>query len=159
VRVAVTGAFGFSGRYIAQRLLALRHEVITLTNSPDRSNPSGGSIKAFSYNFSKPHDLEKSLRGIDVLMNTYWVRFDNPPHFKQFERGWEDFKGVREAGRVYRICCDFVGAFSPRTALSPTKAPSILRDLSTIEGKADSQSRNHEYLGRDRLRGWEQTNQ
>jgi nucleoside-diphosphate-sugar epimerase len=81
VRVAVTGAFGFSGRYIAQRLLALRHEVITLTNSPDRSNPSGRSIKAFSYNFSKPHDLEKSLRGIDVLMNTYWVRFDNPPHF------------------------------------------------------------------------------
>jgi L-lactate dehydrogenase (cytochrome) len=37
VRVAVTGAFGFSGGYIAQRLLALRHEVITLTNSPDRS--------------------------------------------------------------------------------------------------------------------------
>jgi uncharacterized protein YbjT (DUF2867 family) len=81
VRVAVTGAFGFSGRYIAQRLLALRHEVITLTNSPDRSNPFGGSIKAFPYNFSKPHELEKSLSGIDVLMNTYWVRFDNPPHF------------------------------------------------------------------------------
>jgi uncharacterized protein YbjT (DUF2867 family) len=79
VRVAVTGAFGFSGRYIAQRLLSLRHEVITLTNSPDRSNQS--SIKVFSYNFSKPHDLENSLRGIDVLMNTYWVRFDNPPHF------------------------------------------------------------------------------
>jgi nucleoside-diphosphate-sugar epimerase len=81
VRVAVTGAFGFSGRYIAQRLLALRHEVITLTNSPDRSNPFGGSIKAFPYNFSEPHDLEKSLRGINVLMNTYWVRFDNPPDF------------------------------------------------------------------------------
>jgi putative NADH-flavin reductase len=73
MRVAVTGAFGFSGGYIAQRLLALRHEVITLTNSPDRSNPFGESIKAFPYNFSKPHDLEQSLRGIDVLMNTYWV--------------------------------------------------------------------------------------
>ena len=81
MRVAVTGAFGFSGRYIAQRLLALRHEVITLTNSPDRSNPFVGSIKAFRYNFSKPRELEKSLSGIDVLMNTYWVRFDNPPHF------------------------------------------------------------------------------
>jgi nucleoside-diphosphate-sugar epimerase len=81
VRIAVTGAFGFSGRYIAQRLLALRHEVITLTNSPDRSNPFVGSIKAFRYNFSEPDELEKSLRGIDVLMNTYWVRFDNPPHF------------------------------------------------------------------------------
>jgi len=81
VRVAVTGAFGFSGRYITQRLLALQHEVITLTNSPDRSNPFGGSVKAFPYNFSKPHELEKSLRGIDVLMNTYWVRFNNPPDF------------------------------------------------------------------------------
>jgi NADH dehydrogenase len=81
VRVAVTGAFGFSGRYIAQRLLEQRHEVMTLTNSPDRPNPFGGSIKVFPYNFSKPHELEKSLRGVDVLMNTYWIRFDNPPHF------------------------------------------------------------------------------
>jgi uncharacterized protein YbjT (DUF2867 family) len=81
MRVAVTGAFGFSGRYIAQRLLALGHEVITLTNSPDRSNRFGGSIKAFPYNFAKPLELEKSLRGIDVLINTYWVRFDHPPHF------------------------------------------------------------------------------
>jgi NADH dehydrogenase len=81
VRVAVTGAFGFSGRYIAQRLLALQHEVITHTNSPDRPNPFGGSIKAFPYNFSEPHELQKSLCGVDVLMNTYWVRFDNPPHF------------------------------------------------------------------------------
>jgi uncharacterized protein YbjT (DUF2867 family) len=81
VRIAVTGAFDFSGKYIAQRLLALRHEVITLTNSPRRANPFGRSIEAFPYNFSEPHELEKSLRGIDVLINTYWVRFDNPPHF------------------------------------------------------------------------------
>jgi len=59
VRIAVTGAFGFSGKYIAQRLLALRHEVITLTKSPRRANPFGGSVKAFPYNFSEPHELEK----------------------------------------------------------------------------------------------------
>ena len=29
----------------------------------------------------KPHELENSLRGVDVLINTYWVRFDKPPHF------------------------------------------------------------------------------
>ena len=41
-----------------------------------------------------------------------------------------------------------------------TKAPSILLcDHSTIEGEAYSQSRNHERLSRDRLHGWEQTNQ
>lgn len=81
MRIAVTGAFGFSGRYIARRLLALRHEVTTLTNSPDRSDSFGESIRAFPYNFSRPHELEKSLHGIDVLVNTYWVRFDKPPHF------------------------------------------------------------------------------
>jgi putative NADH-flavin reductase len=63
MRVAVTGAYGFSGKYMARRLLDLRHEVITLTNSPNRSNPFGKSIKAFLYNFSEPHELEKSLRG------------------------------------------------------------------------------------------------
>ena len=81
MRIAVTGAYGFSGKYIARRLLDLRHEVITLTNSPRRANSFGESIKAFPYNFSQPHELEKSLRGSDVLINTYWVRFDKPPHF------------------------------------------------------------------------------
>src|SRR4029450_9933528 len=37
--------------------------------------------KAFPYNFSKPHELENSPYGVDVLINTYWVRFDNPPYF------------------------------------------------------------------------------
>jgi nucleoside-diphosphate-sugar epimerase len=68
MRVAVTGAYGFSGKYMARCLLDLRHEVITLTNSPHRSNPFGESIKAFLYNFSKPYELKKSLRGIDVLI-------------------------------------------------------------------------------------------
>jgi nucleoside-diphosphate-sugar epimerase len=47
MRVAVTGAYGFSGEYMARRLLDLRHEVITLTNSPNRPNPFGESVKAF----------------------------------------------------------------------------------------------------------------
>jgi hypothetical protein len=46
MRVAVTGAYGFSGKYMAPRLLALRHEVITLTNAPNRSNPFGDYVKA-----------------------------------------------------------------------------------------------------------------
>lgn len=81
MRVAVTGAYGFSGKYMARRLLDLRHEVITLTNSPDRPNPFGESVAAFPYDFSEPKELERSLHGVDVLINTYWVRFDKPPHF------------------------------------------------------------------------------
>src|SRR5262249_20496351 len=81
MRVAVTGAYGFSGKYMARRLLDLRHEVITLTNSPHRPNPFGESVKAFPYDFFQRDKLEQSLRGVDALINTYWVRFDKPPHF------------------------------------------------------------------------------
>jgi uncharacterized protein YbjT (DUF2867 family) len=74
----VTGAFGYSGRYIARRLLVRGHRVVTLTHSPDRANPFGGNIPAFPLDFDHPADLEHAMRGADVLYNTYWVRFDRP---------------------------------------------------------------------------------
>jgi uncharacterized protein YbjT (DUF2867 family) len=77
MHIAVTGAFGYSGRYIAERLLAARHEVITLTNSPTRNSPLQNKVKAFPFHFDRPDRLADSLRGTDVLINTYWVRFDH----------------------------------------------------------------------------------
>jgi NADH dehydrogenase len=77
MRIAVTGAFGYSGRYIAQRLLQAGHEVITLTNSPNRPNPFGAQVTAFPFNFDEPEKLCDSMQGIDALINTYWVRFDH----------------------------------------------------------------------------------
>jgi len=74
---AVTGAFGFSGRYIAQRLLDSDCQVITLTNSPGRPNPFGGRIKAYPLDFDDPAALIRSLKGVEVLYNTYWVRFNS----------------------------------------------------------------------------------
>ena len=41
---AVTGAFGYSGKYIAQRLLAEGRRGITLTNSSERANAIGGRL-------------------------------------------------------------------------------------------------------------------
>lgn len=74
---AVTGAFGYSGKYIAKRLLEQGHTVITLTNSVDRANPFAGHVKAFPFNFESPKKLEASLIGVEVLYNTYWVRFNH----------------------------------------------------------------------------------
>lgn len=74
---AVTGAFGYSGKYIAQRLLDEGQRVITLTNSPSRSNPFGDRIKAFPFHFDQPELLAEHLRGVSVLYNTYWVRFNH----------------------------------------------------------------------------------
>lgn len=74
---AVTGAFGYSGKYIARKLLERGCEVITLTNSPDRTNEFGGAIRAYPLCFDRPEQLIQSLQGVKVLYNTYWVRFNH----------------------------------------------------------------------------------
>ncbi len=72
----VTGAFGYSGKYIAARLLTEGHRVRTLTNSTNRANPFGDRVEAHPFNFDQPDNLAESLRGATVLYNTYWVRFN-----------------------------------------------------------------------------------
>jgi NADH dehydrogenase len=74
---AVTGAFGYSGKYIAHRLLAEGKSVITLTNSLHRRNPFGDRVQVRSFDFDAPVKLTESLRGVSVLYNTYWVRFNH----------------------------------------------------------------------------------
>ena len=74
---AVTGAFGYSGRYIAQRLLNSNKCVITLTNSPGRDHPLGDRVPAHPLCFDDPDALTRSLEGVEVLYNTYWVRFNH----------------------------------------------------------------------------------
>jgi nucleoside-diphosphate-sugar epimerase len=77
MKIAVTGAFGYSGKYITQRLLQAGHEILTLTNSLHRPNPFGNLVQARPFNFEHPERLTESLRGADALINTYWVRFDH----------------------------------------------------------------------------------
>jgi uncharacterized protein YbjT (DUF2867 family) len=74
---AVTGAFGYSGKYIARRLLAEGRTVITLTGSANRRNPFGDGVRAFPFDFDQPEKLRDTLRDVAVLYNTYWVRFNS----------------------------------------------------------------------------------
>jgi NADH dehydrogenase len=73
----VTGAFGFSGRYIARRLLGEGRRVRTLTNKPANGDPLGGRIEVRPLRFDDRTALVESLRGAAVLYNTYWVRFNH----------------------------------------------------------------------------------
>jgi NADH dehydrogenase len=75
VKIAVTGAFSYSGKYIAKRLLERGEEVITLTGHPNRPDPFSGKVKAYPLDFDEA-GMTRSLQGVDVLVNTYWVRFD-----------------------------------------------------------------------------------
>jgi len=74
---AVTGAFGYTGKYIAQRLLDKGYRVITLTNSIQRTNPFGERVQSYPFNFDDPEKLIQSLKGVSVLYYTYWVRFNH----------------------------------------------------------------------------------
>jgi uncharacterized protein YbjT (DUF2867 family) len=97
---AVTGAFGYSGKYIAHRLLAQGHAVRTLTNSIGRKNPFGGAIQAFPFSFDQPDRLAANLEGVDVLHNTYWVRFNHREftHALAIENTLCLFEAARRAG-------------------------------------------------------------
>lgn len=77
MKIAVTGSFSYTGKYITQRLLARGDEVITLTGHPDNPDPFDGQVKAYPFNFENPEKLTKTLEGVDILFNTYWVRFSH----------------------------------------------------------------------------------
>jgi uncharacterized protein YbjT (DUF2867 family) len=71
----VTGALGYTGRYIAERLLASGRRVRTLTGHPNRPNAFGDRIELAPLDFADPTGLVDALRGATTLYNTYWVRF------------------------------------------------------------------------------------
>jgi uncharacterized protein YbjT (DUF2867 family) len=70
----VTGAFSFTGRYIAARLLESGREVRTLTRRPQAESPFGDRVRAFPFDRD---GTAAALHGADTLYNTYWIRFPN----------------------------------------------------------------------------------
>lgn len=109
----VTGAFSYTGRYIARRLLAEGRRVRTLTR---RRNPAS-RLEQARFAFDDPNELVESLRGADVLYNTYWVRFEHGD--VTFARAVENtrtlFRAAREAGvrRIVHVSVSNAAADSP----------------------------------------------
>lgn len=71
----VTGAFSFTGRFIAQRLIAQGRRITTLTNHPQRAGAEEIDAQVAPLQFNDRDALVASMRGAEVLYNTYWVRF------------------------------------------------------------------------------------
>ena len=93
----VTGAFSYSGAYIAERLLAQRRQVRTLTAHPDRAHPLNERIKALPYRFDDPVALARALTGVTTLYNTYWVRFEHGS--ATYERAVRNSRALFHAAR------------------------------------------------------------
>lgn len=69
--IAITGVLGYSGRYIAAEAVRRGYRVIGLTDSAGRlPNPQGYELRPLPWSTS-----DNVLEGVDVLINTYWVRF------------------------------------------------------------------------------------
>lgn len=100
----VTGALGYSGKAIAERLIARGDRVRTLTNSPGRPNPFGEKLEVRTLAFDSQAALVDSLRGTDTFINTYWVRFNHKlfTFAQAVENTKRLFAAAKEAG-VRRI--------------------------------------------------------
>ena len=124
----VTGAFGYSGRWIARELLSRGKKVRTLTNAVGRDDPFHGMVEVMPIDFTNHDLLVSSLRGTDVLYNTYWVRYKNSKDGYAHEIAVENtrklFLAAEEAG-VNRIVHFSVA--------HPHKAP----DWSYFRGKVE----------------------
>jgi uncharacterized protein YbjT (DUF2867 family) len=96
----ITGAFGYTGKYITRRLLAMGKQIRTLTGHPNNPNPFGDQISVHPFNFDKPEELVKNLQGATTLYNTYWIRFSHGP--MTFDKAVENtkilIKAAQEAG-------------------------------------------------------------
>lgn len=121
---AVTGAFGYSGKYTAQKLLAQNNEVITLTNSYKRSNPFGEILKAYPFNFDNFDELVKSLKDVKVLYNTYWLRFN---HNEAVDNTIKLFDAAKKAG-VERVVHISITNPNKNSNLEYFKAKGILEE-------------------------------
>ena len=100
----VTGAAGYTGRYITQLLLQQGHRVQSITGHPQRENPFGDRVALHPFDFDQPDKLTETLRGTDTLFNTYWIRVDHGgrTHQQCVEQTRVMFQAAREAG-VRRI--------------------------------------------------------
>jgi uncharacterized protein YbjT (DUF2867 family) len=72
----VTGAFSYTGSFVARRLLDDGVRVRTLTRRDDPASPLHGKVETAPLQFADLAALVESLRGARCLYNTYWVRFE-----------------------------------------------------------------------------------
>jgi uncharacterized protein YbjT (DUF2867 family) len=120
---AVTGAFSYTGRAIADLLLSRGRQVRTLSRSP---GPAGSPIDFAPLQFADETALTSSLRGAETLYNTYWIRFP---------RGGSTFERAIENTRTLLRCAAEAGV--RRFVHVSVSNPSLDSPLPYFRGKAE----------------------
>jgi NADH dehydrogenase len=123
----VTGAFSYTGRFIARRLLADGRRVRTLTNHTRRPGAEDllEKLEVEPLQFDDRARLRVAMRGATTLYNTYWVRF---PHGRlDFDRAVSNTKTLLRAA---------VEAGVKRVVHISVSNPSLDSSLAYYAGKA-----------------------
>lgn len=149
---AVTGGLGYSGRRLCERLLRRQPAPVirVLTNSTHRPNPFGDRVEVHRLAWEEPDRLTAALRGVDVLFNNYWVRFNHRDftHEQAVRRSAILFDCARRAGVGHVV---HVSITNP-SADSPL---SYFRGKARVEAALAESGRSHTILRPAVLFGYE----
>src|SRR5712691_4961911 len=105
MRGAVTGVFSYSGRFIAEALLARGWEVVALgRRRPPPADSLAERVDFYPLLLDDEESLVTALSGCEALFNTYWVRFEHggATFAEAIERSSRLFRAASGA-RVRRI--------------------------------------------------------
>ena len=130
----VTGAFSYTGRHIAEALLARGRGVRTLTRRPaPAGHPLAETVEARPFAFDD--SLVESLAGADTLYNTYWVRFERGE--TTFARAVENtrllFDAAKRAG-VRRVVHVSVANASPDSPFAYFRGKAATEEALRVSG-------------------------
>jgi uncharacterized protein YbjT (DUF2867 family) len=127
---AVTGAFSYTGRAIAEELLRRGREVRTLTRQHSPGDLLAGRIHEAPLQFADPTALRQALSGIETLYNTYWVRYARGA--TTFERAVTNTQALLEAA---------MDAGVRRVVHVSVTNPTLDSPLPYFRGKAQTEAR------------------
>jgi len=131
----VTGALSYTGSAVAKSLFSRDYAVRALTNRRVPINDPGGPVEVHPLQFEDPGALVETMRGADVFVNTYWVRY--PYVGTGFERAIANTRvlldAAREAG-VRRVVHVSVSNPSPDSPLGYYRGKAQLEALVREQG-------------------------
>jgi uncharacterized protein YbjT (DUF2867 family) len=100
----VTGAMSYVGSAVASSLVARGFEVVALTNRRRPIHPDQAPLPSRPLQFEDASALEGALRGAELLVNTYWVRFCRyGASFEQAVANTRTLLGAARAAGVERV--------------------------------------------------------
>jgi uncharacterized protein YbjT (DUF2867 family) len=117
-RIAVvTGAYSYTGAAVARSLMRRGFTVRTLTNRSVPIGDPGATPETYPLQFGDSAALVQAMRGADVFVNTYWVRY--PYAGTEFDQAVRNsgvlFDAARAAGvrRVVHVSVSNASLSSP----------------------------------------------